>query len=648
MFFLGMNILHSQSIYGASLYGGADSIGTIFKLNSEGEILNSFELERTKGANPIYTNLIEAESGALYGTTAYGGEDNLGAIFRYNPILNTYTHHIDFNGINGSYPHGGLVQISDGRFFGMTISGGSSDNGVIYEFDPFSNTITVVHNFQSLGGTRPRGVLLEVMSDGLLYGLTHFGGAEGFGTLFSFDPNTNNYLVVDDFNDISTISGHGSKPNGSLIEGSDGNLYGTTTEGGQHGKGVVFRCIAPQFSINPIHHFTTVSGGLTPYGDLLQSNDPNLLYGMTREGGSNGDGVIFQVNIQQGLLTTEADLGGSPFQFSSPTGSLVQLPNGNLCGLTNQSSGGAGFGGAFQYNLSSGTFQGSEFGPLITAQGAFPFGSFCQTSSGKLFGLTAEGGEENIGTLIEYDYANSQILKRLDFGANNNGENPTNLLIADDGYIYGTTAFGGVNVLPGDVSGVLFKYNPSNGIYVKLHDYYDVLNHGGKPVGELIQASNGIIYGTTMEGGATDNGVIYSFDPVTLEYLKIADFDFVTGGDCQTGLTEMSNGNLYGVCSSNGVWQNGDIFEFDISSSTISVVYDFLGGGAGDGSTPKGKLCRASDGKLYGTTFHGGSSTYTGTIFSYDPISSTYAQLYSIDSALKRRRAPNFGINSSE
>jgi uncharacterized repeat protein (TIGR03803 family) len=183
--------------------------------------------------------LVQASNGKLYGMTNSGGSMGYGVIFSFNPSTSTYAKLKDFDGTNGGNPYGSLVQASDGKLYGMTYQGGSMGYGVIFSFNPSSATYAKRKDFDGTNGGNPYGSLIQA-SDGKLYGMTYSGGNSNYGSdygvLFSYNPATLTYAKLKDFNSMD-----GGAPMGSLVQASDGKLYGMTSGwGGNVGKGTSF------------------------------------------------------------------------------------------------------------------------------------------------------------------------------------------------------------------------------------------------------------------------------------------------------------------------------------------------------------------------------------------------------------------------
>ncbi len=351
----------------------------------------------------------------LWGMTFGGGANNMGVLFHYDASTNIYTTKIDFDGLTtGSYPMGSLMQASDGMLYGMTNSGGNNDKGVIFQYNPNTNLLIKKIDFDgTLSGAYPLGYLTEAI-DGKLYGMTSEGGANNFGVLFQYDQ-TNNIIS-------------------KKID------------------------------------FAGITNGKTPYGSLLQASDGNL-YGMTWEGGTNNYGVLFQYNPITNVFINKIDCSGV-INGRNPTGSLIQASDGNIYGMT-LNGGGAAKGDIFKYDFNI-YLKLYEFS-ILSQIGCWPAGSLIQAQDGKLYGMNQQYGANNMGVLFQYDFVNNIYITKLNFAGVSNGSNPTGSLFqSSNGKIYGMTFSGGVNN-----KGVLFEFNPINNSYTKKIDFNGV--NGASP-----------------------------------------------------------------------------------------------------------------------------------------------------------------------
>ena len=240
--------------------------------------------------------------------------------------------------------------------------------------------------------------------------------------------------------------------------------------------------------------------------------------------------------------------------------------------------------------------------------GSHPSGGLLAASNGKLYGTTLDGGKGYYGVLFCFDPISVTYTKLKDFKGGEDGRLANeNLVEASDKMIYGTTAGGGLSFS----SGVLFSFDPASSKYTKVLDFDFNGANGAGPNEGLIKASNGKLYGTTVDGGTFNNGVIFSFDPATAKYDKIKDFNFRTGYHPTQGLMQASNGRLYGTTGYGGSNNQGTLFSFDPVTLRITVP---LNGGPDRGYFT-GKLTQGFDNKLYGLA--GGGRNDAGFIFYY-------------------------------
>ncbi|SKB75593.1 Gloeo_Verruco repeat-containing protein [Soonwooa buanensis] len=261
-----------------------------------------------------------------------------------------------------------------------------------------------------------------------------------------------------------------------------------------------------------------------------------ILFGTTSLGGLYNAGTIFQYGLETGKFQKKADFNKT--NGSMPTGTLVQVKN-KLYGLTTE-GGTKSFGVLYELNLSSNEL--TKKIDFVGANGTWPTGSLMKVSDTKLYGLTWPGGLYGMGTLFEYDVESGIMTKKHDFKANTDGgTRPSgSLTLANNGRIYGLTSSGG-----NYNNGTLFEYNIPNNIIVKLADFQRNIT-GATPEGDLLQASNGKLYGLTPIGGDNDFGTLFEFDTDTGVLTKKINFDQTIGSSIAS-LIEAKNGKLYGT-----------------------------------------------------------------------------------------------------
>jgi uncharacterized repeat protein (TIGR03803 family) len=274
------------NFYGETGNGGANGGGTVFKITPAGveTVLWSFG-RGSDGQNPI-AGLIQGADGNFYGTTQDGGTNGAGTVFKVTPAGVETVLWSFGSGSDGQTPQAGLIQGTDGNFYGTTVSGSANGNGMVFKLTP-AGVETVLHSFAGgSDGLNPAAGLI-LGTDGNFYGTTLNGGTNGDGTVFKITP-AGVETVLHSFAGGSD----GWSPQAGLIQGADGNFYGTTLIGGTNGDGTVFK-ITPAGVETVLHSFAGGSDGQNPQAGLIQGADGNF-YGTTFNGGANGDGTVFK------------------------------------------------------------------------------------------------------------------------------------------------------------------------------------------------------------------------------------------------------------------------------------------------------------------------------------------------------------------
>jgi uncharacterized repeat protein (TIGR03803 family) len=354
----------------------------------------------TNGSNPYYESLVQGTDGNLYGTTTYGGANeqncnggSCGTVFKITPAGKLTTLH-EFDFADGGLPEAGLVQTTGRSFYGTAAIGGSSGYGTIFKITP-AGRLTTVYEFQnSTDGGNPLGALVQA-GNGILYGTTSYGGGNpcACGTVFKV-------TLAGTLTTLHTFVGGGTEgnyPEAGLVQGADGIFYGTTAYGGANGYGTVFK-ITPAGTLTTLHNFDGTDGR-NPWAGLLQGTDGSL-YGTTTYGGTSGSGcdgfgcgTVFKITLT-GTLTTLHNFDGT--DGGLPTGRLAQATNGTFYGMS--SGAGANNGGTIFKITTAGTL--TTIHNFDVTDGANPLGGLAQATNGTFYGTTSEGGADNNGTLF--------------------------------------------------------------------------------------------------------------------------------------------------------------------------------------------------------------------------------------------------------
>ena len=345
--------------YGDTTYGGSSGCGNVYNVTASGTLTNlhTFAGGAHDGCQP-HAPLRQAADGNLYGTTWSGGAPNFGTVFKVTTSGTVTILHVfcTQSGCPDGYnPTAGLVQGSDGNLYGETLFGGPNGYGSIFKITT-SGTLTTLYSFNNTDGSEPTGGLVQG-SDGNFYGTTSLGGANSAGTVFKMTPSG----TLTTLHSFCVQSGcpDGSSPNDGLLRASDGNFYGTAVAGGAHGFGTVF-AITPGGSLSTVYSFCSVGGtsctdGAYPYAGLIQGSDGKL-YGVTTQGGNaNYAGTAFKLTLELVPTTTVLTTSPNPSyqgenvtmtatvtaqNGSVPSGTVIFTSNGTQIGSTSLNNSG--------------------------------------------------------------------------------------------------------------------------------------------------------------------------------------------------------------------------------------------------------------------------------------------------------------------
>lgn len=349
-----------------------------------------FSFDSSDGAN-LRAPLIQGQDGALYGTTGGGGANGVyGTIFRIT-TSGAQSVLYSFDGLpDGAYPTAALLLATDGNFYGTTEElGGPNYGGTIFKLAP-DGTLTTLHAFCSQyyvcpDGDQPDAGLIQGR-DGNFYGTTQVGGTAGTGsgTIFRITPRGKLTTI---YSFCAPKCSDGGFPNASLIQASDGNFYGTTPS-------TIFK-ITPAGKLTTLHTLTQNDGNLI-VSPLIQASDGNF-YGTASAGGPPNDGTIFRIT-PKGVYTVLHTFNGT--DGISPQGGLVQASDGNLYGTTFE-GGPSVLGTIFKITLDGQLTTIYNFCLKANCpDGSEPASGLLQATNGILYGTTSSGGTYNEGTVF--------------------------------------------------------------------------------------------------------------------------------------------------------------------------------------------------------------------------------------------------------
>jgi uncharacterized repeat protein (TIGR03803 family) len=315
----GLTLGFDGYLYGTTFGGGSNFLyGTVFQISTNGAFTPLYSFTNgSDGANP-YGGLVQAGNGNFYGTTLEGGAGNYGAIFQITSAGALTPLYYFTNGVDGSQPRATLTLGGGGTLVGTTYAGGTYGQGVVFSIT-ISGALTPLHSFNGTNdGANPVGQLTR--ANGLFYGTASVGGTNGGGTVFTITAGGA-------FNVLYSFTGgsDGANPAAGLALGSDGNFYGTTYAGGPNGDGGIFK-ITPQAVLTPLYLFMGGDDGSSSFAMLVQGNNGDF-YGTTQYGGSDGDGVVFDISpISTSLVLTSItqSSGTIAFTWSGQSGQSYQ------------------------------------------------------------------------------------------------------------------------------------------------------------------------------------------------------------------------------------------------------------------------------------------------------------------------------------
>jgi uncharacterized repeat protein (TIGR03803 family) len=341
----------------------------------------------TDGAYP-YAGLVRDSAGNLYGTTYEGGASGSGTVYRVD-TSGTETVLYSFSGANGGYPFAGLVRDSSGNLYGTTYAGGTSGYGTVFKVDS-GGTGTVLYSFAggTTDGCNPAGGLLRDKA-GNFYGTTSYCGTSDLGTVFKLSKSGKE-TVLHSFGGAPSDGAYPAFQN--LLMDKKGNLYGVTEDGGTDGQGVAY-VLSPSGTLTLLHSFAGgTTDGCYPLGTPAMDPKGNL-YGTAEGCGSSSFGIVWKVS-KKGTETVLHNFAGGTTDGANPIAGLIRDAKGNLYGDTN-AGGTSSFGTVYELNKKGVTLLHSFAG----TDGSYPFGGVIRDAKSNLYGTTVQGGSGSYGTV---------------------------------------------------------------------------------------------------------------------------------------------------------------------------------------------------------------------------------------------------------
>ncbi|MBK9401439.1 MAG: T9SS type A sorting domain-containing protein [Bacteroidetes bacterium] len=399
----------------------------------------------------LFSSIAHAQIPELWGTLSVGGSFGIGGIIKINGDGTGFANeYVCMGGAAGGSMQSNLLPVSSTLIYGNSVSGGLNALGDIFSYNPATNVYTMLYSMDSLSGYYPRGTVIKATNN-KLYGLTNNGGTFNKGVLYSLDLSNNQYTKLHEFDGPT-----GQLPNGTVMQAANGKLYGMTTTGGQGGAGVIFSYDISTSTYAIVHDFN-FTNGFSPFGNLMQGAN-GLLYGMAFGGGATGNGVLFSFNTANNGHSVLHNFDG--VNGSAPMGTVMENA-GVFYGNTSQ-GGTNNKGVIFSFNPSSGTY--TKLHDFAVATGCTPFGNVMMASDGKLYGMTLNGGVNNLGAIFSYNLSSGVYTKIYD------GSFPTGGLPYADLIEY--SGLTGINDVESESGKISFYPNPSNGnVTIDMADF---------------------------------------------------------------------------------------------------------------------------------------------------------------------------------
>jgi uncharacterized repeat protein (TIGR03803 family) len=522
-------------------FGDPPTMGTVYRVRRDGsnlEILHLFQGSLADDGYGPRCPLFEASDGKLYGTTVRDGlraSSSQGTVFRLERDGSGYEIIHRFSGGQGTAPHCDLIEGPDGTLYGQTsaeavfklakdgagfmtwTNSGGSFSGVtlasdgrlyganftgVFGLNTDGTGFTWLHRFGTFPPESSPRAPLVLAPNGDLLGTTDNGGRNSNGILFVITEQPNYLRGIDPANPPASPP---RQMNG-LVAGTDGFLYGTSQAGGSSNLGAIFRIAADGYGLTNLYSFGGGTDGRSPRTGLVSGRD-GFLYGTAYLGGSFNRGTIFRIGENGSDYSILRHLGATMPDGQSLLAPLVVGPDQALYGAAT-GGGSANRGIVFCLKRDGGDYSILRHF-LGGNDGASPQGPLLAASDGFLYGTTTGGGE-GFGTIFRLrpDGADYQVIYRMRTAVAH-GQQPRGPLIEKPrGVLWGCTLMGGTNN-----AGVLFRARMDGTDYRLLHLFGSGTNDGRGPYGGLTIDAKGWAIGTTMSGGSLNSGTYFRFNP---------------------------------------------------------------------------------------------------------------------------------------
>jgi uncharacterized repeat protein (TIGR03803 family) len=489
----------------------------------------------TDGWNGI-AGITSIPGDSIVGLTLQGGVNDMGTIYSIKKDGTDFTILHQFAEATGKFPESKLVYFN-GKLYGTTQQGGDFVNGVLYSINPDGSNYTVLHHFEQHGPSQLYGNI-TITSNGRIFGVygqfAIFGGTFRAWKIDTSGSNFEEFMNVD-----QRESGHFNQD--PLILSDDNTIFLVTAELGRHEGGALSQCDTSG-NISGLYQFGTSPNGFHPNPLMKASN--GKLYGTTTIGGPSGNGTIYSMNADGSGYVKLHEFNDA--EGYEPNGKLMEASDGKLYGVCRW--GGPSNSGAIYRIDKSGTIVEDNAGVLYGTT------SRALTQNGSVYKINKDG----TGFAVLKLFLTSDIYTPFDG------------LALDNGWLYGTCNFGGA-----EGKGGLYRLHTDGSGYQTLHDFTGV-NSGAQPRGIPLIASNGKLYGITLVGGATGEGTLYSMDLTGTNFTTLRQFVSTSdGGFPFSSMIQASDGLLYGSNPFGGPGFGGTIYRTNLDGSNFTLINSF-------------------------------------------------------------------------
>ena len=640
----GLVLANNGKLYGGTNFGGLYGSGVIFAYNpSDGSYEVIKNLESTIGTNFGGTFTL-CSNGKLYGRTSLTGSNYQGTLIEVDPATNAFTVVYHFGNADGSGAKGNLVELESGVLYGIQPNGGVNSQGTFFKYDVNTGILTKLTDFTSymainklikgidnnlygISNTNKlyefnpnNGAIVEhnigtnitIVGDlinganGEIYGVTNTGGNFGYGTLYEYNPNTGaiNHLVHFD-----AVTG---SPKFTPLQFSNSEVLVLTEITNSDAATILSKVNITLGQVSTLSSFDfpiKQPNSINNFNEMVVDDSGNL-FGTIVRGGINDTGILYKYKLDTDELSVEINFSGSE-EGNHPTTGLVNADNDKLYGVTSL-NGVYGSGVIYEIDPANNIYT-KKFDFERGATGYYPIG-LINGGNGKLYGVTRGDGELSEGKLFSYDI-NTEVYTILHNFTEATGTLPnSNIFMATNGKLYGIANFGGQYD-----NGAFFEFDPVTNTYSKKYDFnYDIT--GIQTWGSPFQASNGKLYLTTLLGGPYQYGTLLEFDITTNAMTIKYNFNYLNAGYSVGALVEKEEGHLYGLSHVGGGLGEGSLFEYNFLTDSFTVKAEF--GINSEFFAPSEGFYLASNGLLYGVAHYGGANG-GGAIYEYNPTTNT-------------------------